>query len=128
MLCTMEDGAIRYVPSQGDYPSRGDYEYTGFAFTNEQLTEASVVPCVQALLRNLEKLPVDPARRAAQLAHVGNEAAKAADAAYENWGMELVRAKQPAFDGQIMSGYGPKRPHSSAEILKRLKIASHHIS
>jgi hypothetical protein len=128
MLLCADAAGIRYIPSQGEYPSRGDYEYTGYAFTDEQLSEASVLPIVQALIRNLESLPTSPARRVTQLAYIANMAAEAADKQYENWALEVVKEYQPAFSGQAFTGSGTKRPHSSAEILKRLKIGSHHIS
>jgi hypothetical protein len=121
-------GGMERIPSQGEYPSQGDYEYTGFLFTNDQLTETSVLGCVQALIRDREELPTNPARRIAFRTQVAAQAAAAADVAYEKWALDVIEDRQAAFNGQIMSGAGVKRPHSSAEILKKLKIGSHHIS
>jgi hypothetical protein len=128
ILIIPNGAGLTYMPSQGAYPSRGDYEYTGFAFTNYELAEATVVPCMQALIREVEEMPTNPERRVAIRAGIARQAAEAADAEYESWALEVVHNRQPAFNGAAMSGAGTKRPHSSATILKRLGIKSHHIS
>lgn len=127
LLHIIENGQMRYVPSQGDYPSRGDYEYTGFCFEDHQLSEGTVVPCMQAILRNVEEMFTDPARRVAYNSFIANEAAKAADDAYEKWGLDLIHDAGPAFGGNAFVGQGPKSPHSSKKVLERLGITSHHI-
>lgn len=117
-----------YLPSQGEYPSRGDYEYTGYAFDTDQLAEATVIPCMQALIMDRELLPTNPQRRVALRSSVAAEAVKMADKADEQWALDRIEEAQPAFGGRPFVGAGTKRPHSSAKILKKLGISSHHIS
>lgn len=125
MLLVGSAADMRRIPSQGEYPSRGDYEYTGYLYTNEQLAEHTVLPIVQALRRSVEELPVNPERRIAMRTQIAIEANKQADLAYEEWAMTVIANAQPAFNGQIMSGYGKKRPHSMNEVAKRLGIREH---
>lgn len=119
------NGGKERIPSQGEYPSRGDYEYTGSLFKTEELAEATVIPIVQALILGLESLPTDPARRIAVRSQIANAAAQAADDAYETWALDMIDDMQPAFKGQIMLGAGTKRSASINEVCKRLGITEH---
>lgn len=115
---------MNYVPSQGEYPSRGDYEYTGFIFQSEELAEATVIPCVQALIRNLEELPTNPMKRIAQRTFVAKMAAEAADKAYEEWALDAINEQMPAFGMNPFSAAGPKQKRSVERIAEKLGIRS----
>ena len=118
ILC--DPHGLERIPSQGQYPSRGDYEYAGFCYQNSELSEATVLPAVQALIRNLEELPTDPGRRMAMRVRIAAEAAKAAEKADEQWALDKIEECQPAFSGQIMSGYGKKAKSSMQRVADRL--------
>lgn len=119
---------LKYIPSQGDYPRQGDYEYTGYAFTNEELSIHVITLAVQIMRRGIETLPTKPQARVALRASIARAANAAAEAADEKWALDVIQECQPAFGGNMMAGHGQKRPHSSAKILKKLGIKSHHIS
>jgi hypothetical protein len=125
-VLVIKDGLdLRYVPSQGTYPSQGDYEYAGFTFPAEALAEATVLPAVQELMRSRDAVPKDPAKRAIMRAQIAKMAADSADEAWEKWAMEMLTDAGPAFGGKIMSGYGPKKSHSMNAIAKKLGIREH---
>lgn len=113
---------VQRIPSQGSYPSRGDYEYTGFLYQTGDLSEATVVTAVQALIRDRELMPQDPARRIALRTMIANEAAKEADRLYEQWALDIIENAQPAFKGQLMSGFGKKGKSSMQAIADKLRF------
>lgn len=125
ILYVRNGAGLEYVPSQGEYPDRGDYEYTGFIYQSEQLAEETVIPAVQALIRELEALPTNPLQRIAQRAFVARQANEAAEKAYDQWAMDILDDRTPAFGLNPRVGFGEKRRHSVHDVLKRLKIGEH---
>lgn len=119
------NGGRERLPSQGSYPSRGEYEYTGFCYETSQLAESTVLPAVQALIRGREEMPQDPARRVALRSQIARAANEEAERIAEQGDLDMIENMQPAFSGQIMSGYGKKGSHSMNAIAKRLGITSH---
>lgn len=119
---------MNYVPSQGEYPSRGDYEYAGALFQSEELSEATVIPEMQKIISDLEKLPKDPLRRMAERSMIAKAAADEADRQYEEWGNLVVSEQMPAFGFNPMVGYGAKRERSVSQMAKRLGIRNHVVS
>lgn len=128
LFITGQGHEMNYVPSQGEYPSRGDYEYTGFLFQSNQLAEATVVTAMQQLIQDLEALPTDPLKRIAQRSAIARAAAEAADRQYTQWGNDLIDERMPAFGFNPMVGFGTKRPRSVNEVAKRLGIRNHVVS
>lgn len=113
---------LERIPSQGTYPSRGDYEYTGFCYQNGDLAESTVIPPMQALIRERENMPQNPAARIAMRTMIANEAAKHTDKLYEQWALDVIEEAQPAYSGQIMSGYGKKQKSSMQAIADKLRF------
>ena len=119
------DGGTRRLPSQGSYPSRGDYEYTGFGFTTEELSEGTVIQGVQQILRGIQDLPTAPYSRLWERAAVANKAQEVIDRSYESWAMDVLSGTDMAFHGAPMAGYGKKGAPSINTTLKKLGISSH---
>lgn len=119
------EGGKRRLPSQGTYPSRGDYEYTGFMFNNDELSEATVIEAVQQIVRGVSELPTSPYTRLWQRTVVAEQAQRVIDDNYEKWAMDVLSGGDMAFNGQPMVGYGKKGAPSINQTLKRLGISSH---
>lgn len=120
------EGGTRRLPSQGSYPSRGDYEYTGFMFNEDELAEATVVAAVQYILRGIAELPTSPYSRLWQRTVIAEQAQRVIDQSFDSWAMDVIQDKQPAFGGTpFSSGAGSKGAPSINEVLKRLHISEH---
>lgn len=126
-LIFVKDGLdLRYIPSQGEYPSLGDYEYTGILFpTNEHLSEATVIGNLQDLIRSHEELPTNPMLRISRQVRATKAANEYLDKQYDEWAMDVLNEASPAFGINPMSGYGEKRSRSVNQTLKKLGIRSH---
>jgi hypothetical protein len=127
LLYIRDGNELKYVPSQGEYPAHGDYEYTGYSFESHELSMETVRTAVQIMKRGIEKLPANPAARVARRAQIARAANEAADQAYDKWADEIVTDRFPAFGGNPFAGAGLKREHSTKAILDRLGIKEHHI-
>lgn len=114
------DGGLRRLPSQGSYPSRGDYEYTGFGYTDVELSEATVVTGVQQIIRGVEELPVSPYERLWKRTMVATQAANVVDQQFDSWALDVVENAQPAFGGNVMQGYGKKSTSSIETTARKL--------
>jgi len=96
--------AGKVVPSQGAYPHQGDYEYTNFGFSNQELSEYGVITAIQRIERHLEQLPSLAIRmvNSCAMAQMEEEMQSATADAQAN---DILDNMAPAFSGNIMSGY-----------------------
>lgn len=112
----------KYLPSQGSYPSRGDYEYTGFGYTYNELAESTVIQGCQQIIRGIEDLPVSPYERLWSRTMVAEQAQNMVDKNFESWALDVIEDAQPAFGGNTMAGFGQKGISSNDVVARRLKF------
>lgn len=122
------EGAMKYMPSQGDFPYEGAYEHTNFEFPQSALTEAVVITAVQRQLRAVE----DPRRpgtaygRMLRRVYEAQEAEKKMAAARRAADMDLINECDTAFGNNPTSfGGGTKRRRSVNDFVERAGIKIH---
>lgn len=119
------DEAYKVYASQGEYPSRGEYEYTGFAFTEQELSAHVLATLIRQYTVQDYALPTDPMNRARRLAWLGQQQAEASEIAWEKIARETIDEAMPAFDMNPRLGYGKKHEPYINQVAKRLRIAEH---
>lgn len=116
----LSSNGLDRIPSQGSYPARGDYEYTGFGYTESELSEAQVIGGMQQIIRGIEELPRSPYARLWERTMIAQQAQTMVDDNFEKWALDVIQDVQPAMGGQPMTGYGKKGPSSTEIVARRL--------
>lgn len=118
--------ANQYVPSQGRYPTFGEYEYASYHFpTDGDLSEALVVAAIGRMEQYLDQLPSSPYGRILRRVYLAKQAEEMADKYFERYAFDLMDDAQPAFNGQSFTGAGEKRKSYQSQVAERLGITSH---
>lgn len=132
---TTQGGTQLYIPQErrsiatlGEYPHRGDYENFGYAFPAEALTEAVILTAIGRIEHAIDKMPSTPEGRVLRRVFNAKQAEELKQRQYKAYAKEMLDETDFAFNGNpFISSAGHKRPHSSAALLKKLGIPSHHI-
>lgn len=118
--------ANRYIPSQGDFPSHGDYEYASYHFpTDGTLSESVILTAIGRIEHYLDQLPATPLGRTLRRVHIAKQAEEASDKAFERYAFDLMDGMAPAFNGSAFTGAGEKRPSYTSQVAQKLGITSH---
>lgn len=118
--------ANRYIPSQGEFPNHGDYEFAGYHFpTDADLSESLILTAVGRIEHYLDELPATPLGRTLRRVYIAKQAEEAADKAFDKYAYDMMDDATPAFNGATMFGAGEKRPSYKSQVARRLGITSH---
>lgn len=121
-------GTGQYVASLGDYPERGEYSDTVYAFPTQALTEAVVLTAIGRLQHHIDHdAPSTIEGRIRRRSYLQRKAYDEAQEKYADWACDVMGESDFAFHGQPFVGIGPKRAHSSKAMLDKLHISEHHI-
>lgn len=118
--------ANRYFPSQGEYPTFGEYEYASYHFPSDgDLSESLIMTAIGRMEHYLDQLPASPYGRMLRRVFIAKQAEEMSDRAFERYAYDLMGDAQPAFNGQSFTGAGDKRKSYQSQVAERLGIKSH---
>lgn len=118
--------ANRYVPSQGDFPFYGDYEYASYHFPLDgDLSEGIILTAIGRIEHYLDQLPATPLGRTLRRVYLAKQAEEAADLMFDRQAYDMMDDAMPAYNGASFSGAGEKRQSYQSQVATRLGITSH---
>src|SRR6266850_891835 len=121
--CQWNQFLNKSIPVLGDYPWYGDYEYTGYAFPNEALTEAIILNAVGRMEHHIDSLPSSKEGRVKRAKYMQQQSEERREKAWTDRAEAITKDANFAFGQREFIGFGPKHKSDREATAEKLGLS-----